>query len=87
MPTQKVNAIAIDPVTPQNVYLASPHGLFRSTDGGVTLNKIDVELSAEPLGLTLNPSAPSMLFVLLADGTLMLSDDGGETWTTVDANQ
>ena len=82
-----MNAIAIDPITPQNVYLANPDSLFRSADGGVTWTTMKVELSAEPLALTLNPNTPSTLFVLLADGTLMLSDNSGDTWTTVEVSR
>ncbi len=87
MPSAKVNAIAIDPVTPQNVYLASPDGLFRSADGGLTWKTMKVDVKAAPLALTLNPRTPAMLFVLLADGTLMRGDNSGDTWTTVEAGQ
>lgn len=84
MPSQKVNAIAIDPITPENVYLAGPGGLFRSTDGGLTWEAMGVQLSSEPLALTLDPRNPKTVFVLLSDGTLLRSEDGGTTWVTVE---
>lgn len=74
-------------MTPQNVYLASPDGLFRSADGGLTWKTMKVELRAAPLALALDPRPPAMLFVVLADGTLMRSDDRGDTWTTVQAGR
>ena len=83
MPSKKVNAIAVDPVTPQNVYLAGPGGLFRSADGGVTLEVMPVELNSEPLALTLDPHTPTTLFVLLADGALWKSEDAGKTWAAL----
>lgn len=82
MPSQKVNAIAVDPVTPQNVYLAGPGGLFRSADGGLTLTLMPVESKAEALALTLNPQDPKSLFAVMSDGTLLFSHDQGATWAT-----
>jgi photosystem II stability/assembly factor-like uncharacterized protein len=84
--TPTVTAIAIDLVTPQNVYLASPDGLFRSADGGLRWEALPVHLSSEPLALTLDPHHPTTLFVLLADGALLRSDDSGTTWTTVEVD-
>jgi photosystem II stability/assembly factor-like uncharacterized protein len=80
VPLQEVNAIAIDPATPQNVYLAAPDGLFRSKDGGLTWEALPVQLNSEPLALTLDPRNPIRLFALLADGTLMQSEDSGTSW-------
>lgn len=80
MPSQEVNAIAIDPATPQNIYLAAPDGLFRSADGGLAWEALPVRLNSEPLALTLDPHDPTRLFALLADGTLMQSEDGGTSW-------
>jgi photosystem II stability/assembly factor-like uncharacterized protein len=84
VPAQTVNAIAIDPATPQNVYLASPDGLFRSADGGLNWEALPSRLSSEPVALTLDPQHPATLFVLLADGSLLRSDDGGTAWITVE---
>ena len=83
MPTQTVNAIAVDPATPQTVYLAGPDGLFRSTDGGLTWEAIKSQLNSAPLALTLDPRNPAMLFTLLADGALLRSDDSGITWKDI----
>lgn len=83
---QTVTAVAIDPVTPQNVYLASPEGLFRSGDGGLAWEALPFRFSSEPLALTLDPKHPATLFVLLADGSLLRSDDGGTTWVTLEVD-
>lgn len=73
--------MSIDPITPQNVYLASPEGLFRSTDGGLTWTTMRLEASSKPVGLTLDPHNPAVLFALLADGRLLRSEDSGTTWS------
>ena len=80
MPTQTVNAIAIDPIVPQNVTLAGPSGLFRSNDGGLSWVALKVQLDSAPLALTLDPRHPESAFVLLENGTLLRSDDSGKTW-------
>ena len=82
----KVNAIAVDPITPQNVYFASPDGLFRSADGGLTWEALNTQLDSEALALTLDPRHPATLFAWLADATLLRSDDSGVTWATVEAS-
>jgi len=86
VPNPTVNAIAIDPITPQNVYLASPDGLFRSKDGGLAWEAIPTQLSSEPLALTLDPENPTTLFVVLADGTALKSEDSGVAWARVGGN-
>lgn len=86
MPAQSVNAIAVDPVTPQNVYLASPEGLFSSADGGLNWEALPFSVSSEPLALTLDQKHSATLFVLLADGSLLRSDDGGTTWVTLEVS-
>ena len=83
-PSQKANSIAIDPITPQNVYLAGPDGLFRSPDGGLTWEAIGVQVSSQPLALTLDPRHPAQLFALFANGTLLRSEDSGTTWVTLE---
>ena len=79
-----MNAIAVDPITPQNVYLAGSDGLFRSADGGLTWEAMTVQFSSEPLAMTLDPRNPTTLFTLLAEGALLKSDDSGASWVTVD---
>ena len=80
MPSQTVNAIAIDPVVPQNVYLAGPSGLYRSSDGGLTWVDLKAQLDSAPVALALDPRHPATVFALLANGTLLRSDDSGATW-------
>lgn len=81
-----MNAIAVDPVTPQNVYLAGPDGLFRSADGGLTWEAAIAQLNSEPLALGLDPRNPATLFALLADEMLLRSDDSGATWARVEVS-
>ena len=80
MPSQTVTALVVDPIVPQNVYLASPSGLFRSKDGGLTWVDLKAQLDSLPVALALDPRHPATLFALLTSGTLLRSDDSGATW-------
>lgn len=82
-----MDAIAVDPITPQNVYLAGPDGLFRSADGGLTWEAMATQFDSEPLALALDPRSPMTLFTLLADETLWRSADSGTTWTIVEISR
>jgi len=74
------NAIAVDPLDSQNIYVASDGGLFRSADQGKTFNPID-EVDGGPLSIAITPNASSPIYVgtLFGDGVYKSSDDG-LTW-------
>ena len=80
MPSQTVTALVVDPIVPQNVYLASPSGLFRSKDGGLTWVDLKVRLDSVPMALAVDPHHPATVFAVLASGTLLRSNDSGATW-------
>jgi photosystem II stability/assembly factor-like uncharacterized protein len=80
VPSQTVTALAVDPIVPQNVYLAGPSGLYRSNDGGLSWVDLKVQLDSAPIALTLDSRHPATIFALLTSGTLLHSDDSGATW-------
>jgi len=76
-----LTSITIDPANPQNVYAASPKGVFRSTDGGVTWRLANNGLRIPYAYQVFAPrEAPGKLFVSTPAG-LHTSTDGGQTWT------
>ena len=87
MPSQTVTALAIDPIVPQNVYLAGPSGLYRSNDGGLTWADLKALPDSVPVALALDPRHPATVFALLASGTLLRSDDSGTTWVPRETGQ
>ncbi|HXG82891.1 MAG TPA: hypothetical protein VNI84_02595 [Pyrinomonadaceae bacterium] len=66
-------------------------GVFRSTDGGRTWNKIEKGLPKliGRIGLSVAPSNPNVVYAMLEakEGTLYRSDDKGETFRQVNKNQ
>lgn len=77
-------SVVMDPNTPQRVYLAGPAGIFRSDDGGLTWEAAGEGVVGEPLAVTLDPTSPQRVFVVLVDGTVWHSPDGAATWQKVD---
>ena len=66
-------------------------GIYRSTDGGETWQKLSVGLPKPPLGrvgLAIAPSNPKHLYALVEsrEGVLWDSSDFGEHWTNVSNN-
>ncbi len=67
-------------------------GLFKTTDGGKTWNKITKGLPEGDLGrivITINPSKPSEILAIVEakDPGLYISDDEGETWKKLAATE
>jgi photosystem II stability/assembly factor-like uncharacterized protein len=98
--------LAIHPLNPDTVFAVSwqrirrPNrrqyggpgcGIWRSTDGGDTWNKLNTGLPASNLGrigITISPSNPNTLYALYADETgnfkgVYKSVNHGDTWTTI----
>jgi len=86
LPTEPVvRSVAVDPITPQRVYVAGPAGLFRSDDGGLTWVATGEGLAGEALALTLDPASPQTVLTVLTDGSVWKSTNGATTWAAVGA--
>jgi len=75
-----IRSVAVDPLTPQRVYAAGPEGLVYSDDGGLTWAAAGDGLPGEPLAVTLDPTEPQNIFVVLTDGSVWESTDRAATW-------
>jgi photosystem II stability/assembly factor-like uncharacterized protein len=76
-----LNALAIDAVTPTNLYAGTYTGVFKSTDGGASWNA--TPLNTFVRGLTIARTDPSILFAATTGG-LSKSTDAGATWAAID---
>ncbi len=65
-----------DPSSPSILYAATPEGIFKSGDGGITWSMI---LPGQG-SVVLAPSSPSTLYAWTSAG-LFRTDDGGAEWT------
>jgi hypothetical protein len=97
--SDKIRALALDPSRPENVYVGTePPALWKSADGGVSWKELPgVSHLAEKRGWTypvpviqphirsiaIDPSEPNRLCLAAQVGGVLLSEDGGESWTDV----
>jgi photosystem II stability/assembly factor-like uncharacterized protein len=91
----RVTAIAIDPSTPDTVYLGTAQGgVWKSTDNGVSWEpRTDNEVSLAIGGLALDPNSPQIIYAGTGEGNfsgdsyygagILKSVDGGGTWTNL----
>ena len=69
--------LAVDPADARHIIVAGEEGLYESADGGGTWKRL-----AARIGLLAWPS-PRRLYLVDADGALLLSADQGKRWTVV----
>ena len=85
--------LTIDPITPSTIYIevaaANGAGIFKSTDGGQSWNRLNIASSAAYSvgGLVVDPVTSSTLYARSsgAGGSITKSTDGGQTWTLYQA--
>ena len=84
LPIQSVSRLAMSGST---VYAATDHGLYVSSDAGLTFRRVQLTGAAatlEPTGVDQCATAPTdpQRVVIAAQGRLFLSTNGGTTWTS-----
>src|SRR3989442_9066919 len=88
-PGRHIVALAIDPLTPTTVYVATrAKDIFKSTDGGQSWSGVYVgETLLEITSLVVDPKTPSTLYAAgdccPAVGGVIKSTDGGQSWRPV----
>ncbi len=89
---QVVNALAVDPQSPNTVYAGTvpqhfaDYGyIFKSLDAGASWSQVDALLYDWVISLAVDPLDPSTIFAGSSEGgTVFRSTDGGGNWTAVD---
>lgn len=82
----QVYAIAIDPVSPSNVFIATGSHPHKSTNGGATWVMTKTGLSnilPYHFAIAVSPSDPSRVYVGIHGGGVARSVDGGNSWEVV----
>jgi hypothetical protein len=81
---KQVNAVVVDPRDPKSVFAAGPAGVFHSNDSGLNWQPSGEGLGTAPItALAINPGQPDTLFASTAEGALFRSDDGAQTWQSI----
>ncbi|ADD04848.1 WD40/YVTN domain protein [Natrialba magadii ATCC 43099] len=83
-----LECVATTPATPDRVFVgAFESGLFRSTDGGETFERLetdDVFESDAVMSLTISPHDPDVIYAGTEPSRVYRSTDGGDSWTRRD---
>jgi photosystem II stability/assembly factor-like uncharacterized protein len=77
-----VRALAVHPQEPRLLYLGCELGLFRSTDGADSWERVESPLNGLQIwSILLRPSDPDVILAGTCPSRLFLSADAGRTWT------
>jgi len=82
-PDQRVNAVAVDPSEPSEVWAATEIGdVYRSGDGGGSWTRVDGGLGFRGVsGFAMSEHDPGTVFASLNDVGVVRSTDDGQTWS------
>ena len=78
-----IRSVTIDPLTPAILFLATSVGLFKTSDGGNSLDLLDAGLAhpTSASAIALDPVDAATLYAA-AGSVVFKSDSGGSIWTT-----
>jgi photosystem II stability/assembly factor-like uncharacterized protein len=85
IPARGFSLLAVDPISPDVVFIASFSKLFESVNGGRRWFQIGQQLPSGPVSLRIDPRDPQSLYAQVATTSELLyhSADGGRTWTEI----
>ncbi|MFV2072327.1 MAG: WD40/YVTN/BNR-like repeat-containing protein, partial [Thermoanaerobaculales bacterium] len=81
-----VRSLAVHPHDASVVFAGTIDGVYRSADGGLTWLRSNTGIGNRTARtIIINPQLPEQMFALVwGEGELFRSDDGGETWHSLD---
>lgn len=79
-----VSALTISQVAPATLFAAAAQALWRSDDAGATWALVaPLTPAGRAVALAQDPTEPARLFAALADGSVLVSANGGLHWATI----
>ncbi|MGE0568239.1 MAG: PKD domain-containing protein [Bacteroidia bacterium] len=76
---RRIYRLLIDPVNPNNLYVASSVGIYKSTDAGATWNQISTSYSYD---MEFKPNDPNTIYAV-GSSIFIKSTNGGSSFTSV----
>jgi len=81
LPYDDIHGFALSPRDPNRLYaFVIGHGLFISTDGGVSWTRLSTALPQDVMSLAAAGGEPEVLFAGSMGSGVLKSEDGGRTW-------
>lgn len=77
----RVYSLAADPQSPSTLYAGLRAGIFKTVDGGKSWRQVTSKVSDAIVAV--HPGLSSIVYAAGDDGSLVLSEDGGESWRGV----
>jgi photosystem II stability/assembly factor-like uncharacterized protein len=78
---RRVYSLATDPQNPSTLYAGPRAGIFKTTDRGKNGRQVSNEVSDAIVAV--HPRLSKVIYAAADDGSLVLSEDGGESWRRV----
>lgn len=78
-----INALAIDPSSPAIMYAGTSGGVFKTLNGAASWALLGNGPPGDPVFITIDPTAPSTLYVGVYEGNVFKSIDAGTSWTKI----
>lgn len=78
---QRVYSLAADPQDPSILYAGLRAGVFKTADGGKSWRRVTSDVSDAIVAV--HPGRPGIVYAASDDGSLVLSENGGESWARV----
>lgn len=81
--------VVINPVNPNNIFLATPISILRSNDGGFTFEEVNNGLQGNQslLSMLMDPKDPDVLYAGTVTGGVYVSSDQGDSWAPMNAGK
>ncbi|NGM68091.1 hypothetical protein G6M89_03530 [Natronolimnobius sp. AArcel1] len=78
-----LECVAVSPGAPERVFVGTfEDGLFRSTDGGETFERLETDFVSETvMSLAISPHDPDVLYAGTEPSRIYRSTDGGDSWS------
>lgn len=73
-------SFAVDPSSPSTIYVASPRGVFKTTDGGVSWTWSTGVAAFTIWSLAVDPTDAGVVYAAAGTSGMWKSADGGESW-------
>lgn len=83
----RVFGLSVHPTEPRTVFAGADDGIYKSTDGGQSFERLDSPMNGSDVWkIAVDPADPDIIFAGTRPAALFRSKDGGRSWQKLPAN-